>query len=222
VRAGLTLVDAVAELNNSMNLFTDLNLQVRVGIATGLVVVGDEIAENVLDKDAIAGEAVNLAARLQTLAEPNTVVTSAATRQLAAERFAYRELGLREIKGFETPVPVYQVIGEREVSRLAARSATLTPFVGRDKEIELFLARWARAISGDGQVVILAGEAGIGKSRIAAELCSRIRRSNPEIPSPFFFQCSPHHTNAPLYPVIKAFERAAEKGSSRCPRLINI
>jgi class 3 adenylate cyclase/tetratricopeptide (TPR) repeat protein len=210
VRAGLELVDAVVKLNNSMNPFTDLNLQVRVGIATGLVVVGDEIAENVLDKDAITGEAVNLAARLQTLAEPNTVVSSAATRQLAAERFAYRELGLREIKGFDTPVPVYQVIGEREVSRFAARGAALTPFVGRDKEIEILLAGWARAISGNGQVVIVSGEAGIGKSRIAAEVCSRIRRSDPDILSPFFYQCSPYHTNAPLYPVIKELERVAE------------
>jgi class 3 adenylate cyclase len=210
VRAGLELVDAVAKLNNSMDPFTDLNLRVRVGIATGLVVVGDEIAENVSEKDAIAGEAVNLAARLQTLAEPNTVVASAATRQLAAERFEYRDLGFRAIKGFDTPVPVYEVIGEREISRLAARNAALTPFVGRDKEIEVLLACSARAISGNGQVVILSGEAGIGKSRIAAEASSRIRRSNPEIPSPFFFQCSPYHTNAPLYPVIKELERAAE------------
>jgi class 3 adenylate cyclase/tetratricopeptide (TPR) repeat protein len=210
VRAGLEIVDAVAKLNNSMDPFTDLNLRVRVGVATGLVVVGDEIAENVSDKDSIAGEAVNLAARLQTLAAPNTVVASVATRQLAAERFEYIDLGFQEIKGFDTPVPVYQVIGEREISRLAARNAALTPFVGRDQEIELILDRWARATSCDGQVVIVAGEAGIGKSRIAAEAASRIRRSDPDTPSPLLFQCSPYHTNAPLFPVIKELERVAE------------
>jgi len=180
-----------------------------------LVVVGDEIAGNASEKGAIVGEAVNLAARLQTLAEPNSVATSASTRQLAAERFAYRDLGFRDIKGFDTPVPVYQVIGEREVSRLAARSTALTPFVGRDTEIETICARWARALSENGQVVIIAGEAGIGKSRIAAEACSQIRASDPSAPLPFFFQCSPYRTNAPLYPVIKELERLAEISRSQ-------
>jgi hypothetical protein len=124
----------------------------------------------------------------------------------------------RELKGFDALVPVYQVVGEREVSRLAARGAALTPFVGRDKEIEIPLAGWSRAISGNGQVVIVSGEAGIGKSRIAAEVCSRIRRSDPDIPLPFLYQCSPYHTNAPLYPVIKELERVAEISRSQPAR----
>ena len=214
VRAGLELVEAVSKLNDSMGRFADTELQVRVGIATGLVVVGDVIAEGVTDRDAVAGEASNLAARLQGLASPNSVIVSSVTRQLAAERFEYSDLGTRALKGFARPVSVYRVIGERDVSRLEARSAAPTPFVGRNKETEILLQCWERAVSGNGQVVFISGEAGIGKSRIAAEVRARIRRRSRErdvdTPSPLIFQCSPYHANAPLHPIIRQLERLAQ------------
>jgi class 3 adenylate cyclase/predicted negative regulator of RcsB-dependent stress response len=216
VHAGLEIVDAVSELTKSEERFADLDLRVRVGIATGLVVVGDVVAEGISDRDAVAGEAANLAARLQGVADPNSVVVSALTRRLAAERFEYRYLGVRDLKGFTQPVPIYQIIGEREVTRLEARSAALSQFIDRDKEIEILLECWQRAVSGNGQVVIISGEAGIGKSRIAAELAACIRRTgrgrSGEISSPLIFQCSPFHSNASLHPIIRQLERLAEIG----------
>jgi hypothetical protein len=152
---------------------------VRIGIATGLVVVGDVIAEGLADRNSVTGEAPNLAARLQGLASPNTVVVSATTRKLAAERFEYRDLGTRTVRGFRDPVPLYQVIAERPVSRLEARSVSLIPFVGREKELQILLQRWQSIRAGNGHVVILCGEAGIGKSRIAAEARARIRGMEP-------------------------------------------
>jgi class 3 adenylate cyclase len=216
VRAGLEIVDTVSALNKGEARFTDLDLRVRIGIATGLVVIGDVVAEGISDRDAVAGEAVNLAARLQGAADPNSVVVSALTRRLAAERFEYHYLGVRDLKGFTQPVPVYQIIGEREVTRLEARSTALTPFIDRDKEMDILLECWRRAVRGDGQVVIISGEAGIGKSRIAAELASRIwgmgRWRSDDTPRPLMFQCSPFHANAPLYPMIRQLERIAGIG----------
>jgi class 3 adenylate cyclase/tetratricopeptide (TPR) repeat protein len=216
-RAGLELLEAVTKLNRGMVSPEHLDLRIRVGIATGLVVVGDDSPENVSKKDAIAGEAVNLAARLQAVAKPNTVVTSALTRQLAAERFEYRDLGTRKLKGFAKPVPIYEIVAEREISRFAARHAALTPFVGRDTEIEAIAARWTQATSSNGQIVVISGEAGIGKSRIAAEACDRIRRCSPRTPPPLLFQCSPHYANAPLYPIVKTLERMGEIDRSNSP-----
>ncbi len=209
VRAGLELVSAVPKLNRSLEQFADVDVRVRVGIATGLVVVGDAIAGGGSDHDAVVGEAANLAARLQSMAEPNTVVVSEVTRQLAAERFEYRDLGKRELKGFVTPMSVYQVIGEREITRLEARGAALTPFVGREEEVAILLDRWERAASQNGQVVALVGQGGIGKSRIAAEAAERIRRRNPSAPAPVVLQYSPYHSNAPLYPVVRHLIRLA-------------
>jgi class 3 adenylate cyclase/tetratricopeptide (TPR) repeat protein len=218
LRAGLELVDAVSKLNKDIAHFADLVLRVRIGIATGLVVVGDVIAEGVLDRDAVAGEAANLAARLQGVAEPNSIIVSALTRRLAAESFEYRDLGPRDLKGFPKPVSIYQVISERSVSRLEARSAVLPPFVGRQKELATLLDCWARALSGNGQVVIISGEAGIGKSRLASEVFARIqftdRQSDGDTPSLLTFQCSPYHTNTPLYPIVRQLERLAGIGPS--------
>jgi tetratricopeptide (TPR) repeat protein len=185
---------------------------VRIGIATGLVVVGDVVTGGVAEKDAVAGEAANLAARLQGIAGPNNIVVSSVTRQLAAERFAYRDLGQRSLKGFDRPVAVYEVIAEREISRLEARSTALTPFVNRATEITLLRECWDHVVSGRGQVVIIAGEAGIGKSRIAAELRARViaeQRPVSAVPA-LIFQCTPYHANAALYPIIRQLERQAE------------
>src|SRR5262249_766399 len=151
----------------------NVDLKVRVGVATGLVVVGDVVAGDVTERDAVAGEAANLAARLQGLASPNSILVSSLTSQLPPARFPYSDLGPHQLKGFESSVLIYQVLAEREISRLEARGPSLSPFVGRVREIEMLLDCWNRAASGNGRLVIIAGEAGIGKSRIAAELRSR-------------------------------------------------
>jgi len=160
-RCGLVLVDRVPQLNQAEELHA------RVGIATGLVVVGGEV-----DEHDVAGETPNLAARLQALAEPDTVVVAASTRRLIGDLFEYRDLGEIELKGIAGPVPAWQALRPSAVaSRFEAlRGATLTPLVGRDEEIELLLRRWARAKAGDGQVVLVSGEPGIGKSRIVTAL----------------------------------------------------
>jgi tetratricopeptide (TPR) repeat protein len=150
---------------------------------------------------------------LQTIAEPNTIVVSALTRQLAAEGFAYRDLGAQDLKGFDKPIQAYQVLSERSVTRLEARSASLTPFVGRHREVATLCERWERVLSGHGQVVAIVGEAGVGKSRVAAEARLRIAALQLErgltAPSTLVFQCSAHHTNAPLYPIVRGLEEAA-------------
>jgi class 3 adenylate cyclase len=160
VRAGLALVDAVAKLKAD----SDAPLQVRVGVATGTVVVGDRIGEGAAKEQAVVGEAPNLAARLQSLAEPGTVMICASTRQLAGGYFEYRDLGPLALKGFTTPVPASVVLGTTGVeSRFAAQHMTrLTPLLGRDDEIELLLRRWRQAAQGEGRVVVLTGEPGIG------------------------------------------------------------
>jgi class 3 adenylate cyclase/tetratricopeptide (TPR) repeat protein len=207
VRAGLQLVSAVAKLGAEQ--FAELDAKVRVGIATGLVVVGDAIAGGPADRDGVVGEAANLAARLQAMAEPNTVVVSEFTRQLASGTFEYRDLGRHELKGFAKPVPVYQVIGQREVSRLEARGAALTPFVGREQEIAILLDRWELATSRRGQVVALLGQGGVGKSRVTAEAAERIARRGTSAPAPVILQYSPYHSNASLFPVVRHLARKA-------------
>src|SRR5437764_7831939 len=165
VRAGLGLIDAVGRLD-----VKSIKLQARVGIATGLVVVGDLIGEGSAQEQSVVGETPNLAARLQTLAEPDAVVIAAATRRLVGDLFDYRDLGAIEVKGIAGPVPAWQVLRPSAVaSRFEAlRGAALTRMVGREEEIDLLLRRWARAKAGDGQVVLVTGEPGLGKSRIAA------------------------------------------------------
>jgi len=217
VRAGLELVDAVTKLNQSLDQFADSNIRVRVGIATGLVVVGDAVAGSSPERDAVVGEAANLAARLQGMAEPNAVVVSEVTRQLAAERFEYRDLGRRELKGFATPLSVYQVIGQREVTRLEARGAARTPFVDREDEIAVLLDRWQRAASRNGQVIALVGQGGVGKSRIVVEAVERIRQQRSSVPPPIVLQFSPYHSNAPLYPMVRHLLRLANIGAEDRP-----
>ena len=218
VRAALNLVQTVARLNDELEPFPDLDLRVRVGIATGLVVVGDEPSGVIAEIGVVTGEAANLAARLQALASPNSIVVSAVTRQLAGEAFAYRDLGPQQLKGFSRPMEAYQVVGEREISRLRARSTAPTPFVGRDEEIAMLLAAWQSVAAGSGRVVIIAGEAGIGKSRIAAEAYRRIHHGAAALPSALLFQCSPYHVNEPLYPIVKELQRTARLDRAAEPR----
>jgi class 3 adenylate cyclase/predicted ATPase len=202
VRAGLALVAAVANLD-----FAAGTLRVRVGIATGLVVVG-EIGEGGSREYEVVGETPNLAAWLQKRAEPDTVVIAAATRRLLGGLFEYRILEAEPVKGVGDPVPAWQVTGARAVeSRFEAlHGSSLTPLVGREPEIALLLERWERAKEGDGQVVLLSGEPGIGKSRIIQELRDRL---SDESYTRLSLYCSPYHMNSPLYPVIGHLERAA-------------
>jgi class 3 adenylate cyclase/predicted ATPase len=203
VRAGLDLVEAMPKLTTAAGV----PLQVRVGIATGLVVVGDLIGAGAAQEQAVLGETPNLAARLQTLAEPGTVVISSSTRRLTGGLFEYRDLGAVALKGFAENVPAWQVLGGSATeSRFEALRASTTPLVGRGEEIELLLRRWEQAKGGDGCVVLVTGEAGIGKSRIAQTLLERVS-GEPHTRLRYF--CSPHHQDSALYPSITQLERAA-------------
>ena len=202
VRAGLALVDAVGRLQ------APEPLRVRVGIGTGQVVVGDLITSGEGQERGVVGETPNLAARLQALAEPDAVVIGPQTRRLLGDLFEYRDLGAVEVKGFPEPVHAYQVVGESAIeSRFEAlHGATPTPLVGREEEIDLLLRHWHRAKNGEGRVVLLSGEPGIGKSRLTAALQERIE-NEPHTRLRYF--CSPHHQDSALHPIIAQLERAA-------------
>jgi class 3 adenylate cyclase/tetratricopeptide (TPR) repeat protein len=208
IRAALDVVDGVGKLRAER--FSELNIRVRVGIATGVVVVGDANMHGIADHDAVVGEAANIAARLQGIAPPDTVGVSDVTRQLALEGFEYRDMGRRDLKGFPSPMAVYQVTGQRELTRLEARGDSLTSFVGRQEEIAILLDRWRRAVAQNGQVVALVGPAGIGKSRIVAEAIDRIRQQNEAAPPAVVLQCSPYHLNMPFYPIVRYLTRLAD------------
>jgi class 3 adenylate cyclase/tetratricopeptide (TPR) repeat protein len=203
VRAALNLVEAVPKLATNAGS----PLQVRVGIATGLVVVGDLIGAGAAQEQAVVGETPNLAARLQALAESGTVVIASSTHRLTGGLFEYRNLGAVALKGFAEDVPVWQVIGAGAAeSRFEALRATTTPLIGRDEEIDLLMRRWQQARAGDGCVVLISGEPGIGKSRIAQTVVERIS-AEPHTRLRYF--CSPHHQDSALYPSITQLERAA-------------
>jgi class 3 adenylate cyclase len=201
VRAGLELIRAVGGLKSSAPL------QTRVGIATGLVVVGDLIGAGAAWEQAVVGETPNLAARLQALAEPGAVLIASSTRRLIGGLFEYRDLGAVALKGFAENVPAWQVLGAGAAeSRFEALHATTTPLIGRDEEIDLLTRRWEQAKRGDGCVVLVSGEPGIGKSRIVVTILERLS-SEPHIRLRYF--CSPHHQDSALYPSITQLERAA-------------
>jgi class 3 adenylate cyclase/predicted ATPase len=202
IRAGLGIVEAVGGLRPG----DDLTLQVRIGIATGLVVAGDHIGEGASEEKAVVGETPNLAARLQGLAEPDTVVIAPATHRLAGGLFVCDDLGPQQLKGIGEPVPAYRV---REAGHAPSRfEATaerrLTPLIGREEEIGLLLKRWDQAKEGDGQVVLLSGEAGVGKSRILRSFRERLE---DELRNRVLYYCSPYHRNSAFYPAIDQLER---------------
>jgi predicted ATPase len=211
VRAGLGSIDAVGRLD-----VKSVELQARVGIATGLVVVGDLIGEGSAQEQSVVGETPNLAARLQALAEPETVVIAAGTRRLIGNLFEYRDLGTVEVKGIAAPVPAWQVLRPSAVaSRFEAlHGSALAPLIGRDEEIDLLLRRWTRAKAGDGQVVLISGEPGIGKSRITAELEERLH-VEPHLRLRYF--CSPYHQDSALFPFIDQLGRASGFASDDPP-----
>ena len=202
MRAGLELIAAVSALK------THAPLQTRVGIATGLVVVGDLIGSGEAQERGIVGETPNLAARLQGIAEPNTVVIAESTRKLLGNLFELEDLGRKDLKGIAGPVRAWAALRASSVeSRFEALHASgLTELVGREEELELLLRRWSKAKSGEGQVVLLSGEAGIGKSRLTAALLERLA-AEPHTRLRYF--CSPQHTDSALYPIIGQMERAA-------------
>jgi class 3 adenylate cyclase len=202
VRAGLALSEQVARLE------TNARLEARIGIATGLVVVGDLIGTGESQERGVVGETPNLAARLQGMAPPNGVLIAEATRRLVGDLFDYRDLGAVAVRGFDGPISVWQVLRPSAVeSRFEAlRAVALTPLVGREEELDLLLRRWTRAKSGEGQVVLISGEPGIGKSRLAAAFHERLA-GEPHTRLRYF--CSPHHQDSALYPFVAQLERAA-------------
>jgi class 3 adenylate cyclase len=204
VQAGLALVEAVPKLNTSAGS----PLQVRVGIATGLVVVGDLIGAGAAQEQAVVGETPNLAARLQAQAEPGAVVIASSTRRLTGGLFEYCDLGAVALKGFPENLPAWQVLGTGATdSRFEAlRATSLTALVGRDEEIDLLMRRWEQAKGGNGSVVLLSGEPGIGKSRIAQTVLELLG-GEPHTRLRLF--CSPHHQDSALYPTVTQLERAA-------------
>jgi class 3 adenylate cyclase len=202
VRAGLELIQAVGGLKSSAPL------QTRVGIATGLVVVGDLVGSGEAQERGIVGETPNLAGRLQGIAEPNAVVIAESTRKLIGNLFDLEDLGAKDLKGINKPVRAWAALRAGSVaSRFEALHATgLTALVGREEELELLLRRWSKAKNGEGQVVLVSGEAGIGKSRLTAALLERIA-DEPHTRLRYF--CSPPHTDSAFYPIIGQIGRAA-------------
>jgi class 3 adenylate cyclase/predicted ATPase len=203
VRAGLELIEAVIALK------TPASLQTRVGIATGFVVVGDLMTgSGQVHERGIVGETPNLAARLQGIAEPNTVLIAESTRRLLGNLFELKDLGARDLKGVAEPLRAWAVLRASAVeSRFEAlHAAGLTALVGREEEIELLRRRWSRAKSGNGQVVLISGEPGIGKSRLTAALLESLA---PEPHTRLRYFCSPQHTDSAFSPIIGQMERAA-------------
>src|SRR5215467_10372304 len=206
VRAGLGMIEALGQLNARLEQERGVHLAARLGIHTGLVVVGD-VGGGTRQEQLALGETPNLAARLQGLAAPNTLVISATTLQLLGGFFACQPLGTQLLKGLAQPLAVYRVLYESMArSRLeAVGSMGLTPLVGREQEVRLLLERWAQAKDGVGQVVLLSGEAGIGKSRLVQMLKEHVAAEPQVWLTPC--QCSPYYQNSALYPLIDLLER---------------
>ena len=205
VRAGLDIVDAMAELNAAVPRPPGVELAVRIGIATGPVIVGDQIGEGTASETAVVGETPNLAARLQALAQPNQIVVSAATRAMLGDHFDLEDLGASELKGFAEPVPAWRVLSARDVeSRFAAtRTGSTAPLVGRQEEMGLLLRAWEGSSRGRGQVVLIQGEAGVGKSRLVEGLREAAGKDHIWVA----IRCSPFHTASAFHPIVEHLKR---------------
>ena len=203
VRAGLAILDVVGTLKPAPGV----TLQARIGVASGVVVVGDLVREGVTQENAAIGETTNQAARLQSLAEPNTIVISPETHRLIGALFEYRDLGHHSLKGFAEPVHVRQVLRASNLeSRFEARQQTASPLLGREEDLDLLVRRWQQAKTGEGRVVLITGEPGIGKSRLTRALLERLQA---EPHTRLQYHCSPHHQDSALHPVISQLVRAA-------------
>ncbi len=229
VRAGLEIAEVMGFDDGSLSASSDMHglsvqnnrlqhkLRVRIGIHTGLVVVGEMGAGDVRERTAVVGETPNIAARLQELAEPNSVVVSSRTHRLIRGFFEFRKLGPRTLKGFSQPMEAYLVLRESGVQNRfdVAITKGLTPLVGREWEVKLLSERWERVKEGEGQVAFLLGEAGIGKSRLLQALKESIaEESHTRIES----RCSPYHQNSSLYPVIDNLQRLLEFSNEDSPQ----
>ncbi len=209
VRAALAMIEEIGQIESREPL------QVRLGIATGLVVVGDLVGSGISNENEVVGAVPNLAARLLGLAEPNTVVIGDTTRRLIGSVFALEDLGFKELKGFTEPQRAWSVLGENRFrSRFEALRSAETPFVDRQEETELLLRRWTQVKAGEGRAILFSGEAGIGKSRLIVALTD-VLDSNDYTGLHFF--CSPHHQNSALFPIINFLERAARFGREDTP-----
>ena len=204
VRAALAIIDTVRQIERP----DGVSLQTRIGIATGVVVVGDIVGSGAAREELIVGETPNLAARLQTLAEPNAALISEATCRLLGGSFDYQSLGEHELKGFAKPIPVWRVLKEAPLASrfAAARTAGLSPFVGRAQEMGMLLDRWHLARQGEGQAIVLTAEAGMGKSRLVEALFERI---GAEPHRRVVLQCSPYYSNTAFYPAMRQIEQSA-------------
>jgi class 3 adenylate cyclase/predicted ATPase len=216
IHAGIEIVEALGQVSAIPDGKRADALSVRIGIATGLVVVGDIIGEGASEQAVAMGETPNLAARIQDVAKPGTVVIAQRTRELAAGAFEYADGGTHELKGFPQPVQVWSVLRTSAARTRfdASRSVRVTPFVGREREVNVLLARWEQARSGAGQLIMLSGEAGIGKSRIGEHVHERIAGDTH---IRLRYQCSPYHENSALHPFIQHLERAAQFQRSDSP-----
>lgn len=212
IRAGLEIVEAVGRLR----LQDNLKLQTRVGIATGSVIVGDLIGMGSAQEFAAVGESPNLAARLQAIAAPDAVVIDATTHSLARAAFDYEDLGLQTLKGIARPTPAWRVLQPRDLDRRmeAMQGDDLVPFVNRTGEITLLLDRWRMASSGHGQIVLLSGEAGIGKSRLLRAFVDRLGGETFVCLS---FHCTPFHRSSALFPLIDRLRREAGLAAGDSP-----
>ena len=217
IHSGLAILDTVKALHQD-NPHPDIGIAARIGIATGQVVVGELMGQDTAKERSVFGETPNLAARLQALAKPNQLIIDPVTKRLVGHEFELADHGATALKGFDTPVQTWQVLSLRlsSVSRFeGSRASHLTNFVGREQEIALLLGRWREAVDGEGQVVLLCGEAGIGKSRIANSLGDRLAEERYQTMP---FQCSLYHANTALYPAINFLRQAAGLTSQDSPQ----
>jgi class 3 adenylate cyclase len=204
-RASLDIVNAMAELNASIPRPPGVELAARIGIATGPVIVGDQIGEGTASETAVVGETPNLAARLQALAQPNQIVISSATRAMLGDHFDLDDLGAYELKGFAEPIPVWRVLSARDVeNRFAATQAgSASPLVGRQEEIGLLLRAWENTCRGRGQVVLIQAKAGVGKSRLLEGLREAAGKNHIWVA----IRSSPFHTASAFHPIIEHLKR---------------
>jgi class 3 adenylate cyclase len=210
VRAGLAVATAVSGASKGSE-----PLRVRIGIATGLVVIGEPIGSGDSRQQTAVGETPNLAARLQGLAGPGQVVIDSATRRQIGGLFECQDLGRVELKGLPVALAAWQVVSEnRTLGQFEALRSGTTPLVGRDEEMALLLRRWAQAKAGNGRVVLISADPGVGKSRLAEALAYRIA-GEPHVRLRYF--CSPHHQDSALYPVIAQMMRAGRLRAGRRP-----
>ena len=207
VRAGLAIVDAMGALNAAIGTRFDTTLAVRVGVATGPVVVGDIVGDGAAEEAAVVGETPNLAARLQSVAAPDQVVVAPATHRLLESKFDFEDLDTHALKGIDEPVRVWRALRERDLhSRFdGARGASGTPLIGRQEELGLLMRSWESSKQGHGQAILIQGEAGIGKSRLLEALREQAAGDDYRWVA---HRCSPYHVNSTLYPIIEHLKRA--------------